>query len=37
MEDSGIPIFIAVIISAVIVGVFIFVAAIVNAVLQSAL
>ena len=37
MEETGVPIFIAILISSVIVGVFIFVAAIILAVLQSAL
>ena len=36
MEEQGLPIFIALIISAVIVGVFVFVAAIINAILQMA-
>jgi hypothetical protein len=37
MEDTGVPVFIALIISAVIVGALVFVAVIIHAVLQSAL
>jgi len=37
MENNGLPAFIALIISAVIVGVLVFAAAIINAVLQSVL
>ena len=37
MEDKGLPVFITIIVSSVIIGVFVFAAAIINAVLNSAL
>lgn len=37
MEDTGVPVFIALLISAAIVGAFVFVAVIIHVVLQSAL